>query len=57
MKNYTKPVAEKVEFEFNNQIVASGCRMVYENTGAVSGGYCPPGEQKPIWANDTSGSL
>ena len=24
MKEYTKPVAEKVDFEFKNQVVASG---------------------------------
>ena len=27
MKEYTKPVAEKVDFEFKNQVVASGCQQ------------------------------
>lgn len=40
---YSEPVVEKIEFDYNNQVVASGgkgCSYVYNNYDPASGGSC-----------------
>lgn len=43
-KLYTTPSVEKIEFDYNNQVVASGggssCGYVYNNYDPASGGSC-----------------
>ena len=51
MKKYEKPVAEKVEFEFKSQVVASGgntdkCLNEYSWQGVDQ---CDNPQAKPMW--------
>ena len=48
-KAYETPVAEKVEFQYDEQIAASECKKVYEHTGD---GYCPEDEQVLVSYNN-----
>lgn len=42
-KIYTTPSVEKIEFDYNNQVVASGgsgCHYIFNNYDPTSGGSC-----------------
>ena len=43
-KIYSTPSVEKIEFDYNNQVVASGgdkgCYYIYNNYDPASGGSC-----------------
>lgn len=42
-KNYYAPKAEMVKFDYNNQVVASGCTQYY-HTSPEKGGSCQSGQ-------------
>ena len=45
MRKYSKPTIEKVEFCYEEQVVASGCVPIWNFTG---GAGCPQDEQQQI---------
>ena len=49
-KNYVAPVAEKINFEYKDQVVVASsilCGKFYIN-GGIGATYCPP-ENQQLW--------
>ncbi len=52
-KNYEAPKAEKMEFNYSETVVASGCKNEthYSLTGA-EGDHCSSSEDYHVWVGD-----